>query len=408
MTDHRYRAGRYVTQTAGYRAFIPKPLPPEPSLIETDEFRRLLSDADRALGRLDGVASVLPNPNLFVAMYVRHEAVLSSQIEGTQSTLRDILEYEAEGRITDQPRDVAETVNYVTAMNRGLERLATLPLSLRLIREIHGELLKGVRGQRHQPGEFRTTQNWIGPRNCTLNEAEFVPPPPHEIKQVLSDFEHFLQDRDSMPVLLHAGLAHAQFETIHPFLDGNGRIGRLLITLLLCERRVLQMPLLYLSYYFKAHRSRYYDHLTAIRNDGHWEEWLRFFLLGVYQVSQAATDTARAILDLREQHRKQLARSKYGQPLLDLLFQNPVVSVRDAERFLGCAYVTASNTITRLQKLGMLNEVTGKQRNRLFRYDPYIALFDRQAFPLQSEKDEREATTHVQATIARPANKRGH
>lgn len=404
MASAQDRAGRYVSQPTGYRAFIPKPLPPDPPLAQSDELGRLLSDADRAVGRLDGVASVLPNPELFVAMYVRHEAVLSSQIEGTQSTLQDVLEYEAGGRITDQPRDVEETVNYVRAMNYGLKRLATLPLSLRLIREIHKELLQGVRGATHQSGDFRTTQNWIGPANCTLNEAEFVPPPPSEMKQALSDFEHFLRDRDAMPVIIHAGLAHAQFETIHPFLDGNGRIGRLLITLLLCERNVLKLPLLYLSYYFKAHRSRYYDRLTGIRTDGDWEAWLLFFLRGVYEVSQAATTTARAILDLRERDREHLAGTNHGQRLLDFLFQHPIVSVRNAERFLRCSYVTANNTIAELEKRGMLKEITGQQRNRLFRYAPYIALFDRQAFSLQSDE---QSPSPIQATIVPGKNEGG-
>lgn len=223
------------------------------------ELTRLLSDADWALGRLDGVATLLPNPDLFVAMYVRHEAVLSSQIEGTQSTLEDLLEYEAAAgkQITTVPKDVDEVVNYVNAMNHGLARLQDLPMSLRLLREIHERLLRGVRGAERSPGEFRTSQNWIGAGNAPLQRAEFVPPPPHEMTTALGNLERFLHDRDSLPVLIHCGLAHAQFETIHPFLDGNGRVARLLITLLLCERRVLQRPLLYLSYYLKAHRAQY-------------------------------------------------------------------------------------------------------------------------------------------------------
>jgi Fic family protein len=241
------------------------------------ELTKLLSDADRALGRLDGVTSILPNPDLFVAMYVKQEAVFSSQIEGTQSTLEDVLEYEAGPSGENRPKDVEEVVNYVGAMNHGLKELKTMPLSLRLIRGIHAELLKGVRGGHRTPEEFRTTQNWIGQGNCTLDDADFVPPHPHAMCESLDNFEKFLHDRTSLPVLIHCGMAHAQFETIHPFLDGNGRIGRLLITFLLCERNILNKPLLYLSYYFKVHRAEYYDRLMAIRNSREWEAWLKFF-----------------------------------------------------------------------------------------------------------------------------------
>lgn len=252
-------------------------------------------------------------------MYVRQEAVLSSQIEGTQSTLEDVLEFEAGGRRPDRPRDVEEVVNYVRAMNHGLRLLSELPLSLRLLREIHRELLQGVRGAHRSPGEFRRSQNWIGPAGCSLDEAQFVPPPPHEMGDALHAFERFLHDREGLPSLVHCGLAHAQFETIHPFLDGNGRVGRLLITLLLCERQILARPLLYLSFYLKAHRAQYYDRLTAIRTEGDWEGWLRFFLRGVYEVSRSATDTSRAILELRERHRGEIAELSASNNGLRLL-----------------------------------------------------------------------------------------
>lgn len=394
------RAGRYVTQNPGpgaYRAFVPAPLPPDPPVARDRDLDRLLSEADRALGRLDGVASVLPNPDLFVAMYVRQEAVLSSQIEGTQSTLEDVLEFEAHGPATEHPRDLEEVVNYVAAMNHGLGRLADLPLSLRLIREVHEQLLREVRGQERQPGEFRTTQNWIGPAGCALAEAEFVPPPPAEMQKALGEFERFLHERESLPLLLQVGMAHAQFETIHPFLDGNGRIGRLLITLLLCERGVLQRPLLYLSYYLKAHRAQYYDRLMAVRHDGDWEGWLRFFLRGVREVSQAATATARAILELREAHRQQIAERAAGNNalrLLDGLYEHPILSVRMAEHHLGCSYATAAKTVEEMQRLGILREVTGQQRNRRYRYDPYLALFDQQALatPGADEAAQRQTT----------------
>ncbi len=374
--------GRYVKQPGGYRAFIPATLPPSPSLTYDEELTRLLSDADRALGRLDGVASVLPNTDLFVAMYVRHEAVLSSQIEGTQSTLEDVVQFEASGTTSDHPKDLEEVVNYVAAMNHGIARLPKLPLSKRLLCEIHRKLLSGVRGEERQPGAFRTSQNWIGPAGCTLADADFVPPPPHEMQSALDNFEEFLHSRTSLPALVHCALAHAQFETIHPYLDGNGRIGRLLITLLLCEREILRKPLLYLSYYFKAHRAQYYDRLMAIRNDGDWESWLKFFLRGVFEVSQAASETARAILDLREEHRRAIAlklpNSAFGLPLLDYLYQQPIVSIGMSQTYLGCAYVTAANLIDEFEQLELVRETTGGMRNRLFRYERYWQLFERQ------------------------------
>lgn len=387
----RTRAGRHIRQMEGYSAFIPAPLPPAPPIHMNGELTRLLSDADRALGRLDGVATILPSPDLFVAMYVKQEAVFSSQIEGTQSTLEDVLQYEA-GSATDRwPKDVEEVVNYVRAMNHGLRELDKLPLSLRLIREIHAELLKGVRGGKRTPGEFRRSQNWIGPVNCTLIEAEFVPPPPHAMLEALHDFEKFLHDRTSLPVLVHCGLAHAQFETIHPFLDGNGRMGRLLITFLLCERKVLNKPLLYLSYYLKAHRAEYYDRLTAIRNEGAWEGWLKFFLRGVYEVSQASTNTARAILEVREKHRglivEKTANSTNGLKLLDHLFEMPITTVRTAEEYMGVSYVTASTTIQQMEDLGILKELTGQKRNKVYRYEPYIDLFSRQAISLPGKQE---------------------
>ena len=248
-------------------------MPPEPPIVYSGELQTLLSDADRDLARLDAIASLLPNPDLFVTMYVRHEAVLSSQIEGTQSTLEDVLAFEADALRDDTPKDVEEVVNYVRAMNHGLARLPSFPLSLRLLREIHGELMQGVRGGEKSPGEFRTSQNWIGGSGSTLANAAFVPPPPHELMNALGALERFLHDeRPTVPLLVRCGLAHAQFETIHPFLDGNGRVGRLLITLMLCEHGALSRPLLDLSLYLKAHRAEYYDRLTAIRSQGHWEQ----------------------------------------------------------------------------------------------------------------------------------------
>jgi len=378
------RAGRYIKQPQGYRAFIPNPLPPKsPELAFDRETLVLLSEADRALARLDGVGSILPNPDLFVGTYVRHEAVLSSQIEGTQSTLEDILEYEIDGGGSTLPRDVEEVVNYVHALNSGLRRLSDLPLSLRLIREIHATLMQGVRGASHDPGEFRRTQNWIGPPNCTLMNAAFIPPPVPEMHEALDRFEKFLHERRLFPPLVHCALVHAQFETIHPFLDGNGRVGRLLITFLLCERQILKLPLLYLSVYLKAHRSEYYDRLTAIRDRGDWEGWVKFFLRGVEEVSGGATATARAILQMREQYRVTLASSANAVRVFDYAFQQPILNVRLASENLGCSYMTAANAIDILVRENILRETTGRKRNRSFRFDALLNLFRQEvALPL--------------------------
>ena len=372
------RAGQFVSQPEGYTAFIPAPLPPDPTIHMDNELTRLLSDADRVLGRLDGVSSVLPNPDLFMAMYVRHEAVLSSQIEGTQSSLDDVLQFEVDAR-GHYPRDIEEVVNYVRAINYGLERLHDLPLCLRLIREIHATLLEGVRGAERTPGEFRRSQNWIGPAGCTLATATFVPPPVPAMHQALDNFEKFLHETETFPQLVHCGLAHAQFETIHPFLDGNGRVGRLLIMFLLCQQHILQRPLLYLSTYLKAHRQEYYDRLDAIRYQGEWEGWLKFFLRGVYEVSQESTQTARHILSLQEAQRQtigeKLSGSAAGLRLLDYLFEYPLVTVRIVERALGCSYATANKLVEQFVEAGILCEVTGWQRNRRYQFEPYMELF---------------------------------
>ena len=374
------RSGRFVRQPAGYTAFIPAPLPPDPPLQMDGELWSLLSAADRALGRLDGSTEVLPNPDLFLAMYVRQEAVLSSQIEGTQASLVDILEYEADAARKGLPADVAEVVNYVSAMNYGLGRLAAMPLSLRLLREIHAELLQGVRGAQRSPGEFRTTQNWIGSANAPLERAIFLPPPPAEMLKALGDLELFLHDPTPLPTLVKAGLVHGQFETIHPFLDGNGRVGRLLISFLLVQQGVLRQPLLYLSYYLKQHRDEYYDLLQAVRTKGNWESWLRFFLRGVSEVAEAATDTARQILRLREEHREIVSREGRAAGnalrLLEHLYQQPILSARRAAELLQVTYPTANGLMVRLADLGLLDETTGATRNRVFVYSPYLRLFE--------------------------------
>ena len=374
------RAGRYLRQPTGYRAFIPAPLPPNPPLRLNSELQNLLSQADRALGRLDGAVLTLPNADLFVFMYVRKEAVLSSQIEGTQSSLQDVLAAEAQLFDLDLPQDVDEVINYVRAMNHGLKRLPELPVSVRLIREIHAELMQGVRGGRLEPGELRRSQNWIGPAGCTLTTATFVPPPHEVVPEALSELERFLHNDDNLPPLLKTALAHVQFETIHPFLDGNGRVGRLLITFLLTERGIVHKPVLYLSHYFKQHRQTYYEHLQAVRDNGDWEAWLAFFLRGVIAVAAEATETARRILLLREQHRAaitdKLGRAAgNGHKVLEALFDRPIVMVSDVEKLTGTTYAAANNLVSRLVELGILHEMTGYARNRRFRYGPYIDLF---------------------------------
>lgn len=342
------------------------------------ELQALLSEADQALGRLDGSVLTLPDPDLFVAMYVRKEAVLSSQIEGTQSSLQDLLA--AEANVGSGPPDVVEVVNYVMAMRHGLSRLDTLPVSIRLIREIHQKLLEGVRGSQFAPGDLRRSQNWIGPEGAGITEAVFVPPPPDVVPQALGELERFLHGGDPLPLLVKIGLAHAQFETIHPFLDGNGRVGRLLVTFLLTEKGVLAKPVLYLSHYLRRHRQAYYDHLQAVRDRGAWEEWLTFFLRGIRDVAAEAAGTAGRILRLREEHRSVITThlgrgAGNGHKVLEALYRTPIVSVGDVETITGTTYASANTLVTRLVDQGILMEITGFARNRRFRYDPYVRLF---------------------------------
>lgn len=391
---HDNRAGRFVQQGTGYRAFIPAALPPDPPVALDLETVTLLSDADRALGRLDGIVKTVPDPDFFIAMYVRREAVLSSQIEGTQSTLEDLLAAELGPSAQAVPDDVEEIVNYVSAMNYGLNRLGELPLSLRLIREIHKQLLSGVRGAHASPGEFRKTQNWIGPAGAPLARATFVPPPPPEMKEALSDFEKYLHSNSGLPLLIDVGLAHAQFESIHPFLDGNGRVGRLLITFMLVQREALRAPLLYLSYYFKLHRAEYYDRLMAVRQKGDWEGWVRFFLDGIAETATEATRTAERIFDLRERHRSFVIEEQLGQnalKLISLLFARPIINVNLVGSELEIAWGTANKLVGQFEELGLIRETTGQRRSRVFRYDPYLALFD---------EPEPEDDTQIQLTEA--------
>jgi Fic family protein len=371
------RAGRFMAQPTGYRAFVPAPLNPPPELAFDRSLIGALAAASDAVGRLDGVAQTLPNPDLFVAMYVRREAVLSSQIEGTQSTLNDVLAFELEPDRRDLPGDVEEVVNYVRAMNHGLDRLSQLPLSLRLIREIHAELLTSGRGAAKEPGEFRRTQNWIGPEGLSLRDATFIPPPPDDMLEALGDLEIFLHTDHGLPPLVECALAHAQFETIHPFLDGNGRVGRLLITFLLVHRGTLHRPLLYLSYYLKRNRGAYYDRLMAVRQEDDWEGWLRFFLTGVRETAEEAVTTARSIVELRTRHQALAADAVgvNGVRALECLFRRPLVNVKVLADELQVTFATANRALEGLQHAGIVAEITGGRRNRIFRYGPYLGLF---------------------------------
>jgi Fic family protein len=360
------------------RAFIPKPLPPDPPLILQGPIQTLLEKALLALGRLDSVSTLLPGTDLFLYAYVRKEAVLSSQIEGTQSSLSDLLLYEMEQAPGAPLVDVAEVSNYVAALEHGLRRLRTgFPLSSRLLREIHAKLLSSGRGSSKDPGEFRRTQNWIG--GSRPGNALFVPPPPTAVKDGISDLERFLHGTDDgLPAVIKAGLAHVQFETIHPFLDGNGRVGRLLITFLLCHAGVLSEPLLYLSLYFKQHRAAYYRLLDEVRREGGWEAWLEFFLQGVLETSEAAVATCRRLVALFEEDRKRIqSRGRAAGSALrvhEALKQRPVAPLPDIARRAGLSFPAVSSGMKLLGELGISRELTGRKRNRVFVYDAYLKI----------------------------------
>jgi Fic family protein len=385
----RHRAGRFVTQQSGraaYAAFVPAPLPPDPPVRFAPPVQGALERASHAIGRLDGVTLLLPDPALFIHMYVRKEAVLSSQIEGTQSSLSDLLLYESDAAPGVPRSDVEEVANYNRAMQHGLERLrGGFPLSLRLVREIHALLVSGTRGGEKAPGEFRTSQNWIG--GSRPGDAVFVPPPPHEVMPALADLERFLNATDDgTPLLVRAGLAHAQFETIHPFLDGNGRVGRLLVTFLLCAGGALSQPLLYLSLYLKGNRARYYELLQRVRTHGAWEEWLAFFLDGVAEVGEQATETARRVMALFEEDRRRVV--EIGQSaasalrVYDLLRHHPVLTATEAARQAALSFPTASTALRNLERLGIAREVTGRPRDRVYLYQRYVDLLAEGTEPL--------------------------
>lgn len=395
--ESRFRTGRYVQQPTGYRAFVPNPLPPNPPIRFDDEMVALLAETNLAIGRLDGASGILPNADLFVATYVSKEAVLSSQIEGTQASLVDVLAFEYAAAEPENPQDVAEVVNYIQALNYGLERLQTLPLSLRLIREIHERLMVGVRGADKHPGEFRTSQNWIGHAGSTLNNAAFVPPSPTDMREALGQLEHFMHADDKIAPLVKIAMIHAQFETIHPFLDGNGRMGRLLITFYLCQQLILEKPLLYLSLYFKQRQQEYYACLQRVREVGAWEEWLAFFLRGVCAVAQESATVAHNIVELRERHRALIVQEKThnaasGLQLLEMLYERPITTVAGAAERLGVAYSTANTLIARFVGLGILRMMTQGERNRRFIYTDYLAMFTDDLPSVADQGDVSEIT----------------
>lgn len=385
--DISHRIGECLKINLGgetYFAYLPRPLPPSPGLA-MDRLYPHLDKATAALGRLDGMSMVLPDHYLFLYMYIRKEAVLSSQIEGTQSSLSDLLLFENEDTPGAPINDVTEVSNYVAAMSYGLERIKELPISLRLIREIHEKLMSKGRGSAKQSGEFRTSQNWIG--GTRPGNAKFVPAPPDRLLECLDPFEKFFhEEKINLPVLIKAALVHVQFETIHPFLDGNGRLGRLLITFMLCQEGLLKEPLLYLSLYFKTHRERYYELLQAVRETGDWESWVEFFLQGVIETSSQATSTARRILDLFDNDRKKI--EKAGKSTVGILTihnylrLHPVSNTSKIKEACNVSLPTVLRSLSAMQDLGIVKEITGKERHKVFVYTEYLDILNRGIEPL--------------------------
>ncbi len=379
------RAGRYLLAQGGadgFWAFHPRPLPPHPPLHVDPALQQLADRANQALGRLDGITMLLPDPDQFIYSFARKEAVLSSQIEGTRSSLSDLLLFEQAGVPTVPPEDAEETANYIAAMNHGLAQIVqpgAPALSARLLREVHALLLRSGRGSQHAPGDFRRSQNWIG--GTSPGTARFVPPPWPEVIPAMSALERYLHDDpEPSPVLVKAALAHVQFETIHPFLDGNGRVGRLLITLLLCSQGVMRRPLLYLSLYFKRHREVYYELLERVRTDGDWEGWLRFFLDGVVDVAESTTDAVRRLVGLVERDRQAISQLGRGAATAyrvhELATQFVIVGPSWAAKRLGLSEPAVYGAIGRLEQAGVLREVTGRRRGRLYAYDAYLAVLN--------------------------------
>jgi Fic family protein len=373
------KAGEFVRQDRGFDAFIPNPLPPD--IEYDDELHFLLSKADAALARLDGVTEVLPNPDIFVAMYVKKEALLSAQIEGTQVSLQGVLEFEANLKPKEDIRDIREVINYIRAMNYGIEQLQNGDLDLALISESHKTLITGTRGSDKDPGRYKDKQNFLGTPGGTKFPASFIPPPPAKIEQLMGELEKFIKGKDKLPVLIKIALIHAQFETIHPYLDGNGRMGRLLITYYLYWTKSLSRPLLYLSFYLKKYKPEYTEHLNRVRFHDDWEAWLKFFLKGVIEVSENAIQSAREIIALKDSSIKKLIENKVGGMnairLLDLLFDNPTVSIREVADELKISPVAANKLVNKMVGLGILQEITGKERYQMFAFVDFIRIIEK-------------------------------
>lgn len=384
--NKKARVGDYIEGSSvggeNYYAYVPQPLPPIPP-IQIDSLYSILDKATAALGRLDGMSRVLPDSSLFLYMYIRKEAVLSSQIEGTQSSLSDLLLFETEEMPGAPLDDVAEVSCYVAAMNHGLERLKDFPLSLRLIREIHEKLLNNSRGKNKQPGEFRSSQNWIG--GTRPGNAKFVPPPVDRLLGCLDNFEKFLHDETiHLPVLIKTAIAHLQFETIHPFLDGNGRLGRLLITFILCAEGILKEPLLYLSLYFKSNRNTYYDHLQSVRETGDWESWIEFFLTGIIETANQATETAQNIIALLARDRQLIENEKHSAAVLvmyNFLQRHPITNTAKIKSTCNLSLPTVLRNLSALENLGIVREITGKERNKIFIYENYLEILNQGTEP---------------------------
>ena len=387
--DRNQRLGTFVETSAGgerVRAFVPGPLPPDPPL-DLPQLMSVYERAIAAVGRLDGVTTILPSTPLFLYMYVRKEALLSSQIEGTQSSLSDLLLFENNEAPTVELDDVTEVSNYVAAIEHGVARIrGGFPLSLRLIREMHEIILRSGRGATKQPGEFRRSQNWIG--GTRPGNALFVPPPPNHLDACLDAFERFLHSREAgLPPLIRAGLAHVQFESIHPFLDGNGRLGRLLITLILVEAGVLREPILYLSLFLKSRRDDYYRLLQEVRQAGAWEAWMEFFLTGVAETAEQASETARDLIAMFDAHRQQIGALGRSAPsalrVHEFMQARPIVTIQTVADGLKTSFPTASGALEKLAELGIVRETTGKQRGRIYAYSDYLSLLDRGTEPLR-------------------------
>ena len=372
------RAGHLKTNLSGkmaYQSFVPSPLPPSPPIEMTEDMQNILIRANSQLAVLESVATHIPNVDLFVSMYVRKEALMSSQIEGTQATLEDVLDPMIESNTN---RNVADVVNYIKATEFAIKRLKELPLCNRLLKETHAVLMEGVRGQEKNPGEFRYSQNWIGCQGSTLRNARYIPPCPDDMEEAMSDLEKYINADDNLNALIRAALIHYQFETIHPFLDGNGRVGRLLITLFLMEKKVLTTPALYISYFLKKNRVEYYDRMTEVRSKGNYEQWVNFFLQALTESAEDAISTIGELTALHDKNVAVIAKmgrsAKNAMLVFDYLEANPIIEIGKTAESLGMAFNTVSGAVKRLVDAGILKQSANVNRNRTFAYEDYLAI----------------------------------